>query len=415
MDYFNYKGDELFAEDVGVRDLCERFGTPLYIYSKATLERHFRAFERALKPLEHLVCYSVKSNSNLAVVAQMAAMGSGFDVVSEGELRRVKAAGGDTSKVVFSGVGKTEQEIEFALREHIRCLNVESEEELACVSRVAARLGVKAPVALRINPNVDAKTLPAISTGLKNNKFGVAIDEAFELYIKMAKDPNLTVSGIDCHIGSQMTSTLPILEATDIMLDFYRRLLKAGIKVDHIDLGGGLGVTYEEEVPPSPDDFFAGICERFKDIDAALYIEPGRAMVANAGILAARVIYKKHNGDKQFAVTDGAMNDLIRPALYNAHMHIINALRRPGAEEKIYDVVGPICESDDFLGKDRTLNAEDGDILVVRGAGAYGSSMSSNYNSRRLACEVLVDGDKAHVVRRRQSFEEMWALEQIPE
>lgn len=413
MDYFNFKNGSLFAEDLEVKALSEQYGTPLYIYSKATLERHYHSFERALSRIPHLVCYSVKSNSNLALIHLMAKLGSGFDIVSEGELRRVIAAGGDPAKTVFSGVGKTDAELEFALKSGIRCLNVESSEELDAVSRVASRLGVKAPVALRINPDVDARTLPAISTGLKNNKFGICTDEAYELYLKMAQDPNLHVAGIDCHIGSQMTSCVPILEAADKIIAFYKRLQAAGIYVDHIDLGGGLGVTYDDELPPSPDDFFDGICERFKNLDCALYIEPGRAMVANAGILACKVVYKKHNGDKQFLVTDGAMNDLIRPALYNAHMTIVNATEHADEDEVKYDVVGPICESDDFLGKDRMLKARVGDVLAVRGAGAYGSSMSSNYNSRRLAAEILVDGATSYVVRKRQSFEQMMELELI--
>ena len=413
MDHFNFKDGNLCCEELDVKELAAKYGTPLYIYSKATLVRHYHAFEQALTRIPHLVCYSVKSNSNLALIHLMAKLGSGFDIVSEGELRRVIAAGGDPAKTVFSGVGKTEAELEFALKSGIRCLNVESAEELAAVSRVAERLGVKAPVALRINPDVDARTLPAISTGLKNNKFGICTDEAYELYLKMAQDPNLHVAGIDCHIGSQMTSCTPILEAADKIIAFYKRLQAAGITVDHIDLGGGLGVTYDDELPPSPDDFFDGICERFKSLGCALYIEPGRAMVANAGILACRVVYQKHNGDKQFFVTDGAMNDLIRPALYNAHMTIVNATKHPVADEVKCDIVGPICESDDFLGKDRMLAANVGDILAVRGAGAYGSSMSSTYNSRPLASEILVDDNKAYVVRKRQSYEQMMELEQI--
>ncbi len=413
MDYFNFREGELYAEDLKVRDLAEKYGTPLYIYSQSTLERHLRAFERALAPHPHQVCYSVKSNSNLAVIALMAKLGVGFDVVSEGELRRVKAAGGDVRKAVFSGVGKTDEELRYALNEGILCLNVESAEELAAVSRTAASLGVKAPVALRVNPDVDARTLPAISTGLKNNKFGISIEEAFALYLKMAEDPHLKISGIDCHIGSQMTSTLPILETADILIKLYKRLKEHGISVDHIDLGGGLGVTYDAEMPPSPDDFFSGIIERFRGLDCKIFIEPGRAMVANAGILACKVIYKKHNGDKKFIVTDGGMNDLIRPALYNAHMTIVNAHERPESGAERCDIVGPVCESDDFLGRDRLLNAEDGDILAVRGAGAYGSSMSSCYNSRRLACEIMVSGASARVVRRRQSFEELWERESV--
>lgn len=412
MDYFNYKDGELYAEGVKVRDLAERHGTPLYIYSKATLERHYRAFERALREHSHLVCYSVKSNSNLAVIALMSKLGSGFDVVSGGELRRVKAAGGDLHKAVFSGVGKTRGEIAYALSEGIACLNVESEEELDAVIDEARKAGVVAPVALRINPDVDAKTLPAISTGLRSNKFGVWREDAVRLYKRIAADPNLRAAGLDCHIGSQMVSSVPILEAADIMIDIYRELVKDGIKVDHIDLGGGLGVTYDEETPPSPDDFFSGIIERFRDLDCSIYIEPGRAMVANAGIFACRVLYQKDNGGKHFLITDGSMSDLIRPALYGAHMTIENAVQRNDAAPRKCDVVGPVCESDDFLGKERELDARDGDILAVRGAGAYGSSMSSCYNSRRLCAEVMVDGDSDRVVRRRQSFEQMWENEE---
>jgi diaminopimelate decarboxylase len=413
MDYFNYKNGELYAEKLKVADLAEKHGTPLYIYSKATLERHYRAFERALKEHGHLVCYSVKSNSNLAVIATMAKLGSGFDVVSEGELRRVKAAGGDLHKAVFSGVGKTRGEIAYALSEGIRCLNVESEEELGVVSEEAKKAGIVAPVALRINPDVDAKTLPAISTGLRSNKFGVWREDAVRLYKRIAADPNLKASGLDCHIGSQMTSSVPILEAADIMIDIYKELLRDGIKVDHIDLGGGLGVTYDEEQPPSPDDFFSGIIERFRDLDCDIYVEPGRAMVANAGIFVCRALYQKDNGDKHFVITDGSMSDLIRPALYGAYMTIENAVERKDAKARKCDVVGPVCESDDFLGKERMLDVRDGDILAVRGAGAYGSSMSSCYNSRRLCAEVMVDGSRDILVRRRQTFEQMWENEAI--
>ena len=411
MDYFNYKDGELYAEGIKVADLARKHGTPLYIYSKATLERHYRAFERALRDHPHLICYSVKSNSNLAVVALMARMGSGFDVVSEGEMRRVKAAGGDLRKVVFSGVGKTREEIAYALSEGIECLNVESEEELSAVSDEARKAGVVAPVALRVNPDVDAKTLPAISTGLRSNKFGVWREDAVRLYKRIEADPHLKAAGLDCHIGSQMVSSVPILEAADIMIDIYKELLKDGIKVGHIDLGGGLGVTYDEEQPPSPDDFFSGIIERFRPLDCAIYIEPGRAMVANAGILACRALYQKDNGGKHFVITDGSMSDLIRPALYGARMTIENAVQRSDAAPRVCDVVGPVCESDDFLGKERSLYVRDGDILAVRGAGAYGSSMSSCYNSRRLCAEVMVDGERDFVVRRRQSFEQMWENE----
>ncbi len=413
MDYFNYKDGQLYAEDIKVTDLTLRYGTPLYIYSRATLERHYKAFERALKAHNHLICYSVKSNSNLAVIALMASLGSGFDVVSEGELRRVKAAGGDTHRVVFSGVGKTREEIAYALNERIRCINVESEEELLVVSEEAKKAGVVAPVALRINPDVDARTLPAISTGLRSNKFGIWREDALRLYKRIASDPNLKAAGLDCHIGSQMTSSVPILEAADIMIDIYKELLSEGIKVDHIDLGGGLGVTYDEEQPPSPDDFFSGIIEKFSDLDCEIYIEPGRAMVANAGVLCCKVLYQKDNGSKHFVITDGSMSDLIRPALYGAHMTIENATLRKSDVLRKCDVVGPVCESDDFLGKDRMLAVRNSDILVVRGAGAYGSSMSSCYNSRRLCAEIMVSGDRANVVRRRQEFSQMWENEAL--
>ena len=373
MDYFNFKGNELFAEDLKVTELAKQFGTPLYVYSKATLTRHMHAFEDSLNGKKHLVCFAVKACSNLAVINVMAKLGAGFDIVSEGELRRVIAAGGDPKKVVYSGVGKSESEIEFALSQGINCLNIESEEEIDTVIKVAKKLNVVAPVALRVNPGVDPKTHPYISTGLKNNKFGVSEEIAFELYQKMAKESCLKISGIDCHIGSQMTSGMPIIEATDKIIALYNKLLAVGIKVDHIDMGGGLGVTYDNETPPTPSEYCAPILERLKDLDVAIYIEPGRAMVANACVLLAKVQYQKDNGDKHFVITDTGMNDMIRPALYGSWMTILNAVKHEDGETVLCDVVGPICESDDFLGKDRKLNVKNGDILAVRGAGAYGS------------------------------------------
>ncbi|MGN1280400.1 MAG: diaminopimelate decarboxylase [Succinivibrio sp.] len=408
MDYFNFKGADLYAEDIKVTDLAEQYGTPLYVYSKATLERHMKAFEDSLSSKKHLVCFAVKACSNLAVINLMAKLGAGFDIVSEGELRRVIAAGGDPKKVVFSGVGKTESEIEFALSQGINCLNIESEEEIDVVIKVARKLNVTAPVALRVNPGVDAKTHPYISTGLKNNKFGVSEETAFELYRKMAKESCLRISGIDCHIGSQMTSGMPIIEATDKIVALYNKLLSEGIKVDHIDMGGGLGVTYDNETPPTPSEYCAPILERLKDLDVAVYIEPGRAMVANACILLSKVIYQKNNGDKHFIITDTGMNDMIRPALYGSWMTIINSTVHETGEAVLSDVVGPICESDDFLAKDRKLNVVNGDILALRGAGAYGSSMSSTYNSRRLPCEVMVDGSRSQVIKKRQTYEDIW-------
>lgn len=413
MDYFNFKGNELFAEDLKVTELAKQFGTPLYVYSKATLTRHMHAFEDSLNGKKHLVCFAVKACSNLAVINVMAKLGAGFDIVSEGELRRVIAAGGDPKKVVYSGVGKSESEIEFALSQGINCLNIESEEEIDTVIKVAKKLNVVAPVALRVNPGVDAKTHPYISTGLKNNKFGVSEEIAFELYQKMAKESCLKISGIDCHIGSQMTSGMPIIEATDKIIALYNKLLAVGIKVDHIDMGGGLGVTYDNETPPTPSEYCAPILERLKDLDVAIYIEPGRAMVANACVLLAKVQYQKDNGDKHFVITDTGMNDMIRPALYGSWMTILNAVKHEDGETVLCDVVGPICESDDFLGKGRKLNVKNGDILAVRGAGAYGSSMSSTYNTRRLPCEIMVDGDKSYVIKKRQTYEDIWKDECI--
>ena len=413
MDYFNFKGNELFAEDLKVTELAKQFGTPLYVYSKATLTRHMHAFEDSLNGKKHLVCFAVKACSNLAVINVMAKLGAGFDIVSEGELRRVIAAGGDPKKVVYSGVGKSESEIEFALSQGINCLNIESEEEIDTVIKVAKKLNVVAPVALRVNPGVDAKTHPYISTGLKNNKFGVSEEIAFELYQKMVKESCLKISGIDCHIGSQMTSGMPIIEATDKIIALYNKLLAVGIKVDHIDMGGGLGVTYDNETPPTPSEYCAPILERLKDLDVAIYIEPGRAMVANACVLLAKVQYQKDNGDKHFVITDTGMNDMIRPALYGSWMTILNAVKHEDGETVLCDVVGPICESDDFLGKDRKLNVKNGDILAVRGAGAYGSSMSSTYNTRRLPCEIMVDGDKSYVIKKRQTYEDIWKDECI--
>ena len=415
MDFFGFKDSDLYAESVKITDIASQYGTPLYVYSKATLTKHVQAFESALKSRKHLVCFAVKACSNLAVLNLMAKLGAGFDIVSEGELRRVIAAGGDPSKVVFSGVGKSESEIEFALSQKINCLNIESPEEIDTVIKVAKRLNVVAPVALRVNPGVDAKTHPSISTGLKNNKFGVSEELAFDLYRKMASESCLKVSGIDCHIGSQMTSVEPIIEASEKLITLYNKLLSAGIKVDHIDVGGGLGVIYDNETPPSPEEYVAPILKKLEGLDVALYVEPGRAMVANAAVLLAKVLYQKDNGDKHFVITDTAMNDMIRPALYGAKMTIINAHKHADVPAVKSDVVGPICESDDFLGKERSLSVKNGDILVVRGAGAYGSSMASTYNTRRLCAEVLVDGDKTALIKKRQSFEDIWKDEIIPE
>lgn len=422
MDFFNYKENELYAEDCKVSSLVQEFGSPLYVYSKATLLRHLKAFEEALVSKPHLVCYAVKANCSLSLLHIIAKAGCGFDVVSKGEMMRVLAAGGDASKIIFSGIGKREDEIEFALQHKICCLNIESESEMYKVEAVAKRLGIKAPVAFRVNPNVDAKTHPSISTGLKKNKFGVPFEDAVRLYSYIKDSEYLEATGIDCHIGSQMTSGGPIIEATDKLIELYYQLKEIGITIHHIDIGGGLGVTYNDETPPSPNEYMAAVLERLKDIDVAIYCEPGRAMVANAGLLLTKVLYLKCNTERNFCIVDAGMGDLIRPALYNSWMNIIPALKRDKTDAlegsspngcKTYDVVGPICESDDFLGKDRNLNVREGDVLAVRGAGAYGSSMSSNYNGRPLCAEILVEGDKAFVIRERQKEEDMWANERI--
>lgn len=414
MDYFNYRGAELYAEELKVADLALKYGTPLYIYSKATLERHVRAFEEALKGRPHLVCYAVKANSNLAILELMASMSVGFDVVSAGELSRVLRAGGRASDCVYSGVGKRRDEIAFALKAGIRCLNLESEAELEAVSAVARELNVVAPVAVRVNPDVDARTHPSISTGLKQNKFGIAFERAYAVYERIAADPHLKVSGIDCHIGSQMTSGAPIVEATQKLLDLYGRLRTLGISIDHIDIGGGLGVTYGDETPPSPYEYMQAVLSKIGDPELAVFVEPGRAMVANAGILVTETLYLKDQGDKRFAIVDAGMNDLIRPALYNSWMNIIEVQKSADKSEKrLYDVVGPVCESDDFLGRERRLAVKEGDFLAVRGAGAYGMAMASTYNSRPLCAEIMVDGDRVHVIRDRQSLEDLWRGEHL--
>lgn len=412
MDYFNYKDNELYAEDIKASSLVEEYGSPLYVYSKATLEKHLRAFEEACASHKHLICYAVKANSSLSILSLIAKTGAGFDIVSKGELLRVLEAGGDPKKIVFSGVGKTDEEIAFALKTGINCLNIESEAEAYNIERIAKELNIKAKIAIRVNPNVDAKTHPSISTGLKNNKFGISYEKAFDVYKKLSQSPYIIVSGIDCHIGSQMTSGQPIVAAVARLLELYHKLKDNGINIDHIDIGGGLGVTYGDETPPSPYEFMSAVLALLKGIDVSIYIEPGRAMVANAGILLTKVLYTKQNGDKNFCIVDAGMNDLIRPALYNSWMNIIEANKKSGTKLN-YDVVGPVCESDDFLGKDRHLCVERGDILAVRGAGAYGSAMSSNYNSRALCAEVMVSGDKSCVIRKRQDLKDIFANEVI--
>ena len=414
MDFFQYKNEQLYVEDLPVKQLAEEFGTPLYIYSRATLERHWHAFDSALGNHPHLICYAVKANSNIGILNVMAKLGSGLDIVSQGELERVLAAGGDASKVVFSGVAKSRAEIMRALEVGIRCFNVESVAELHHINQIAGEMGKVAPISLRVNPDVDAHTHPYISTGLKENKFGVSVDEAREVYKLAATLLHVKITGMDCHIGSQLTELQPFLDATDRLIRLMEQLKEDGITLKHLDLGGGLGVTYTDETPPHPSDYATALLNKLKDYeDLEIILEPGRAIAANAGILVAKVQYLKSNESRNFAITDTGMNDMIRPALYEAYMNIIEIDRTLEREKAIYDVVGPVCETSDFLGKQRELAIAEGDYIAQRSAGAYGASMSSNYNSRPRTAEVLVDGDKAHLIRRRESLSELWALESI--
>ena len=414
MDFFQYKNEQLYVEDLPVKQLAEEFGTPLYIYSRATLERHWHAFDSALGEHPHLICYAVKANSNIGILNVMAKLGSGFDIVSQGELERVLAAGGEASKVVFSGVAKSRAEIMRALEVGIRCFNVESVAELHHINQIAGEMGKIAPISLRVNPDVDAHTHPYISTGLKENKFGVSVDKAREVYKLAATLPHVKITGMDCHIGSQLTELQPFLDATDRLIRLIEQLKEDGITLKHLDLGGGLGVTYTDETPPHPGDYAAALLNKLKDYeDLEIILEPGRAIAANAGILVAKVQYLKSNESRNFAITDTGMNDMIRPALYEAYMNIIEIDRTLGREKAIYDVVGPVCETSDFLGKQRELAIAEGDYIAQRSAGAYGASMSSNYNSRPRTAEVLVDGNKAHLIRRRENLSELWALESI--
>ena len=414
MDFFQYKNEQLYVEDLPVKQLSEEFGTPLYIYSRATLERHWHAFDSALGKHPHLICYAVKANSNIGILNVMAKLGSGFDIVSQGELERVLEAGGEASKVVFSGVAKSSAEIMRALEVGIRCFNVESIAELHHINQIAGEMGKIAPISLRVNPDVDAHTHPYISTGLKENKFGVSVDEAREVYKLAATLPHVRITGMDCHIGSQLTELQPFLDATDRLIRLIEQLQEDGITLKHLDLGGGLGVTYTDETPPHPSDYAAALLNKLKGYEnLEIILEPGRAIAANAGILVAKVQYLKSNESRNFAITDTGMNDMIRPALYEAYMNIIEIDRTLEREKTIYDVVGPVCETSDFLGKQRELAIAEGDYIAQRSAGAYGASMSSNYNSRPRTAEVLVDGNKAHLIRRRENLSELWALESI--
>ena len=407
MDHFEYKRGELYCEDVAITELAETYGTPLFVYSRATLERHWHAFDSALAGHEHLVCYAVKANSNLAVLNLLARLGSGFDIVSGGELQRVLRAGGEASRIVFSGVGKQADEIAAALEADILCFNVESEQELDRINEIAGQNGKKARISFRVNPDVDAKTHPYISTGLKENKFGVAFADAEAVYLKASELAHVDIIGMDCHIGSQLTEMAPYIDALDRLLALIERLRTQGIDIHHLDLGGGLGIRYRDEEPPLPAEWASALHERLASFDGSIVIEPGRAIAGNAGILVSRVNYLKHGSDKNFAVIDAAMNDLIRPSLYGAWQEIIRVDSASDAAEHVYDVVGAICESSDFLGKDRRLRLRQGDLLAIRSSGAYGFGMASNYNTRVRAAEVMVDGAKHYCVREREVFEDL--------
>ncbi|HET9552322.1 MAG TPA: diaminopimelate decarboxylase [Anaeromyxobacteraceae bacterium] len=409
MNHFQPKKGVLHAEAVALPALAKAYGTPLYVYSRATLTRHWQVLHRSLAGLDHTVCYAVKANSNLAVLATFAELGSGFDIVSAGELYRVMKAGGEPRKVVYSGVGKRDDEIAFALDAGVGTLNVESAPELARVAAVARRLKVRAPVALRVNPDVDPKTHPYIATGLREAKFGVAVPDARRLYHEAVKDPHLDVRGVACHIGSQITTLRPFVDAVGRVRKLAEDLGRAGIRLRHLDVGGGLGVTYKDETPPSPAEYGAAIRKALDGWEGEVHLEPGRVLVGNAGVLVTRVLYVKESGKKTFVVVDAAMNDLVRPSFYDAWHEIepVVAPRR-GTKAVKADVVGPVCESSDFLARDRRLPLPaEGDLLCVRTAGAYGFTMSSNYNSRPRAAEVLVDGDRALLARERETYPDL--------
>jgi len=414
MDHFNYQNDTLYAEEVDLTTVVETYHTPCYVYSRATLERHWYAFDRAFRNCRHLICYAVKANSNLAVLNILARLGSGFDIVSGGELERVLRAGGEAEKIVFSGVGKTGAEMRRALEVGIRGFNVESEMELYRLNQIAGDMGKCAPVSIRVNPDVDAKTHPYISTGLKQNKFGIDINIATEVYAKAAALPHLQLTGIDCHIGSQLTKTAPLIDAWQRLVVLIETLQKMGINLQHVNVGGGLGVRYYDETPPQPEEYVQALCQVFGETSYEILLEPGRAIAANAGILLTRVEYLKHTDAKNFAIVDAAMNDLPRPVLYGAWQEILPVQpRHDVVARQEYDIVGPICETGDFLGKNRILALQEGDLLAVRTCGAYGFTMSSNYNTRPRAVELMVDGKRVTVVRRRETVENLLALENI--
>jgi len=407
---FTQKNGELYAENIALSQIAKEFNTPCYVYSKAMLSQAFKSFQAGLVHTDHLICFAVKANPNIAILNLFAKLGAGFDIVSGGELARVLAAGGDPQKIVFSGVGKTAVEMRAALNAGIFCFNVESASELARLNTVAGEMGKIAPVSLRVNPNVDAKTHPYISTGLKNNKFGVAFEDALNVYIQAANMPNIAVHGVDCHIGSQITELPPFIDALDRILGLMDELEAKGIRISHIDVGGGIGITYADETPPEFGIYTKAILDKLAGRNVKLLFEPGRALVGNAGILLTKVEYIKHTESKNFAIVDAAMNDLMRPALYDAH-HDIVAVKPRAGETKNYEIVGPVCESGDFLGRDRKLKLLEGDLLAIKSAGAYGMSMSSNYNTRPRAAEIMVDNDQNFIIRKRENIADLFSLE----
>jgi len=413
LDHFNYKDGSLFCENVAISTLAETYGTPLYVYSRATLERHWHAFDDALAGREHLVCYAVKANSNIAVLNVLARLGSGFDIVSSGELQRVLRAGGDPSKIVFSGVGKQAHEMALALDTGIHCFNIESEQELDLLSQVATEKNMTAAVSFRVNPDVDAKTHPYISTGLKENKFGIAFDDADRIYLKANQLPHIDVIGIDCHIGSQLTELSPFIDALTRLLALVKRLNQQGLNIDHMDLGGGLGIRYQDETPPLPSDWANALRDQLSNFEGTIVVEPGRAIAGNAGILVSQVNYLKLSDEKNFAIVDAAMNDLIRPCLYSAWQDIIPVQLGSTETELEYDIVGAICETGDFLGKQRMMKLAQNDLLAVRSSGAYGFAMASNYNTRNRAAEVMVDGDQHYCIRQRETFDDQVSGESL--
>lgn len=413
MQDFQYKKGVFHAEGVSLNDIQDQYSTPCFVYSRAAIERQWKLYNDAFRDRNHCICYSVKANGNLAILNLLARLGSGFDIVSVGELQRVIKAGGDPGKVVFSGVGKRPDEIRAALEAGVKCLNVESISELNVINDIAGDMKCKAPVSLRINPDVDPLTHPYISTGLKENKFGIAYEEIEAVYSQATHLSHIDVVGIDCHIGSQITGLEPYLDAMDRLISLVDLLSNKGIKIQHVDLGGGLGINYKDEAPPSPDEFVIAICDKMSNSSIEILIEPGRSIVGNAGLLLSQVLYIKQNGDKNFAIIDAAMNDFIRPVLYDAWQKIVPVDEASEVAVHRYDIVGPVCESGDFLGLDRPLAICEGDNIAILGVGAYGFVMSSNYNARPRAAEVMVDGDVVYEIQKRELLEDLYEREMI--